>query len=54
MEKTVIITRYYYYDAKGETENECLNDALNQYYEEVGAPVPDFYYDDICFLEDYD
>ena len=54
MERQVVITRYYYYDTKGETESECFDDALNQYYEEVGAPVPSFYYDNIDFVEDFD
>lgn len=51
MKANITITRYYCYEAEGETERDCVSDALNQFYSDMSSPVASFWYDDIDIEE---
>lgn len=51
MKANITITRYYCYETEGETERDCVSDALNQFQSEMSMPVASFWYDDIDIEE---
>ena len=51
MKANITITRYYCYEVEGDTERDCVNNALDQFCSDVGRPVASFWYDDIDIEE---